>query len=155
MSGGDFTVQAINLSFTAYTNQVYDTGLQMGMLIIPKPDASPSTADIRIYGLCPSFDFFLDANCVEQPTPIEVYSEAYSTEGEVCAASPSSAIVFYYIKRDPLEMSFNSGDVFFVDQYCQTAMPQGYYIIGQDGGKNQYINIGSNGVLSGGIQTCK
>jgi hypothetical protein len=155
MSGGDFTVQATNLSFTAYANQVYNTGLQMGMLIIPKPDTSPSTADIRIYGLCPSFDFLLDANCVEQPTPIELYSEAYSTQEEVCAASLSSPSVFYYIKRDPSEMSFNSGDVFFIDQYCQTVMPQGYYIIGEDGAKNQYINIGSDGIIFGGIETCR
>jgi len=155
MSGGDFTFQNTISSLTVYANQVYNTGFQMGMLIIPKPDASPSTVDIRIYGLCPSFNFFLDANCVEQPTLIEVYSSAYSTESAVCAASPSSATNFYYIKRDPSEMSFNSGDVFFVDQYCQTPMPQGNYIIGVDGSKNQYITIGSNGVISGGIQTCK
>jgi hypothetical protein len=155
MSGGDFTLQGTVPSLLVYTDQVYNTGLQMGMLIIPKPDASPSTVDIRIYGLCPSFDFFLDANCVEQPIPIELYSSAYSTDEEVCAASPSTPTVFYYIKRDPSAVSFDTGDVFFVDQYCQTPMPQGYYIFGVDGGKNQYINIGSNGVILGGIQTCK
>lgn len=155
MSGGDFTLQSTITSLTVYANQVYNTGFQMGMLIIPKPDASPSTVNIRIYGMCPSFDFFLDANCVEQPTPIEVYSSDYSTASALCSASPSTPTTFYYIKRNPSAVSFGNGDVFFADQYCQTPMPQGYYIFGVDGGKNQYINIGSNGVITGGIQTCK
>jgi hypothetical protein len=154
MSGGDFTVQATNLSFTAYTNQVYVTGLQMGMLIIPKPNATPSTADIRIYGLCPSFDFFLEANCVEQPSEVEVYGSVYETEIDACAGPFTSPNPLYYIKRDLSAPTYDTGDVFFVDPFCETPAAQGYYIVGQDGAKNQLIIIGANGVLSG-ITTCK
>jgi len=154
MSGGDFTLQAMNLSFTAYTNQVYVTGLQMGMMIIPKPTPVASTVDIRVYGLCPSFDFFLEGNCVEEPIAIEVYGSVYETESAACAGPLTSPNPLYYIKRDLAASTYDTGDVFFVDPFCETPATEGYYIVGQDGTKNQLIIIGANGVLSG-ITACK
>jgi hypothetical protein len=153
MSAGNFEI--INtISLSVLTSQVHVTGLGVGMLIIPKPNVSPFSIDIRVYGLCQNFSFSLDSNCVEQADEITLISGPYPNSEEVCSAEPTEPIIYYYIKRNPSAVALSEGDVFFFDPYCENPLSEGYYIISRIGLINTYIQIGAEGVLVGEPQSC-
>jgi hypothetical protein len=153
MSAGNFEI--INtISLSVLTSQVHVTGLGVGMLIVPKPNASPFSIDIRVYGLCQNFSFSLDSNCVEQADEVTLISGPYVSSVEVCGAEPTEPTTYYYVKRNPSAVTFSEGDVFFSDPYCETPLVEGFYIISRVDPINTYIEIGPDGVLIGEPQSC-
>lgn len=154
MSGNIFNKVNVIPTITAYNDQVFNTALTTGMIIIPKLSAIQNTISVRWYGLCPNFAANIEGNCVEQAFPFEVFSEAYNTESEACDASPSAGVSCFCIKKNLSEPNINSGDVAFEDPNAVIPMAEGFYIYDASGPSNTIIQIGNNGIILA-ILDCK
>ena len=153
MSGNVFNKVSVIPTITTYTDQVFNTALVTGMIIIPKLSAIENTVSVRWYGLCPDFAATIEGNCVEQAFPFETFGGPYETENAACLETPTSSTTFYCVKKDIDEPSINSGDVAFEDPNAVTVMPAGYYIYDTAIPK-KIIEIGSNGIILS-ITECK
>lgn len=153
MSNNVFNKVGVISSITSYPNQVFNTGLVLGMIIIPKLSAVQNTLSVRWYGLCPNFAANIEGNCVEQAFPFETFGGPYETENEACSATPTTPTTFYCIKRNPAEPTIQSFDVAFEDENAVIPMATGFYIF-QVGATNTIIEIGNNGIILG-ITECR
>jgi hypothetical protein len=154
MSGNVFSKVSIIPSITAYANQVFNTALVLGMIIIPKTSAVINSVSVSWYGLCPNFDATIEGNCVESLFEFFIFSDAYISEAEACDGVVTSPTAFYCVKKNLSEPNITSGDVAFVDPNAVTPMPAGYYIYDASGPKNIIIQIGNDGIILS-ITECK
>jgi hypothetical protein len=153
MSGNVFNPAGSIPTITANTNQVFNTGLQIGMIIIPKLSAVQNTLSVRWYGLCPNFAANIEGNCVEQAFPFETFGGPFETENEACSETPTTPTTFYCIKRNPAEPTIQSYDVAFEDENAVIPMNAGFYIY-QVGATNSIIEISNDGIILS-ITECK
>ena len=153
MSNNMFNKVGVIPSITSYTNQVFNTGYVLGMIIIPKLSAVQNTLAVRWYGLCPNFAANIEGDCVEQAFPFETFGGPYETESEACSDTPTTPTTFYCIKRNPAEPTIQSFDVAFEDENAVIPMATGFYIF-EVGATNTIIEIGNDGIILG-ITECK
>lgn len=154
MSNNIFYASGSIPTVIALTSQVFNTGLVLGMIIIPKTSSVINDLSVRWYGLCPDYAANIEGNCVEALTPFEVYSDPYETEIDACSATPKAPDTYYCVKRNPSEPNIMSYDVAFQDDTATTPMPSGYYIYSVAGPNKNVINIGANGIILS-ITECK
>ena len=153
MSNNIFNKIGVIPTITTYTNQVYNTGLVLGMIIIPKLSAVQNSVSVRWYGLCPNFAANIEGNCVEQAFPFETYGGPYENEFDACSEPSTTSTVFYCIKRNPAEPTIQSFDVAFEDENAVIPMAAGFYIF-DVAPPRRIIEIGNNGIILG-ITECK
>lgn len=109
-------------------SQVNVTGLEMGMIIIPKPTATAGTLNVYWYGLCNATQFSAEGNCVETLTTVEQYGFTPNPE-ESCAIPIGVATPFYYVKVDPMATELSIGDVVFSDANAENKLDEGFYAL--------------------------
>jgi hypothetical protein len=109
-------------------SQVNVTGLETGMIIIPKPTSATGTLNVYWYALCNSTQFSAEGNCVETLSEIEYYGFTPNSE-ESCAIPIGAATTFYYVKVDPTATELSVGDVVFSDLNAENKLDEGFYAL--------------------------
>jgi hypothetical protein len=109
-------------------SQVNVTGLETGMIIIPKPTSATGTLNVYWYALCNATLFSAEGNCVETLPALEYYGFS-SNSGTACDTPIEEPNVFYYVKVDLAAPSLSVGDVVFSDPNAENKLTEGFYIL--------------------------
>jgi hypothetical protein len=91
-------VQQGTQNVTVLANQIQTNVAQSGdsIMVIPKPNATPSTIQVQVVGLCPTTQWNTFLNCVEPLTGVSSHATASLTSSAACDTVHNT--ILYHVK---------------------------------------------------------
>jgi len=128
--GANFYLTGNTVPVTVAIGQLADTPSPPGdcVMVIPKPNPTPSSMNIKIYSLCGTTDgWSISMECPEL-LPEFLRSDIQDDEGFNCEAPIN--LSFYRVPITlPASALLQIGDLVFQDEYGTTPLPDGYYLV--------------------------
>jgi hypothetical protein len=127
-TGTNFTLTPNNTVVNKTSSQVVDTGLTdpgLGIMVIPKPTASPQLLELTIYTTCVPSDWHFAVRC---PRLLDEFIRTPVGEGEElygCNLLPTENFYVAYVNGSSGQL--NLYDWVFLDPYGQNYLPDGWY----------------------------
>lgn len=154
--GASFYLTGNTQSVTVLSGQLKDTPTAPGacVMVIPKPNPTPSAMNVKIYSLCGDNDgWTIQIEC-PQLLPEFLRSEI---QGEVFNCSSPINLSFYRVPINlPASSTLQIGDLVFEDEYGTTALPDGFYLVNSSilPPTNNTIEV-QNGAIKGFSLNCE
>ena len=113
------------------------------LMVIPKPNATPNTLNIKFYGPCSGTAFNLDIQC---PTKLTAFSGSIKATSQATACTYPMGQTYYNAPVNGTAGVVGMYDFVFADKFGQTKLAAGWYKFSGNPSYN-VMQVDANGVV--------
>jgi hypothetical protein len=98
------------------------------VMIIPKPNALPSTLSVKVISPCDLDSFYISVDCAGDREIFPIGGSSGGGPGDLICGYPSGDLTYYVIPVNGDGITFGLYDFVYLDSGCTIPLPDNYYL---------------------------